>query len=308
MTSAEHRTTGAVPSGDRGEREAADVGLLDPVRAGSATEAATGDRAFLQAMLDAEAALARAQAALGHAPARAAAEISAAARADRFDVRDLALRGRPGGNPVIPLVSDLTAAVSCEAAPYVHRGATSQDVLDTAAMLVTARSLPDIIQDLHRTAGTLGRLAAEHRETPMAGRTLTQHAVPTTFGLKAAGWRSLVLDAADRLSALRPPAQLGGAAGTLAAFEVLACEPGSGPGLLAAFAGELGLAAPPLPWHTLRTPWPTRAGRSPSPRARSANSPRTSWCSRAPRSASWPRAAVAAPPRCRTRATPCGPR
>ncbi|WUJ32979.1 3-carboxy-cis,cis-muconate cycloisomerase [Streptomyces sp. NBC_00388] len=228
--------------------------MLDPVRAGSATEAATGDRAFLQAMLDAEAALARAQAALGHAPARAAAEISAAARADRFDVRDLALRGRPGGNPVIPLVSDLTAAVSCEAAPYVHRGATSQDVLDTAAMLVTARSLPDIIQDLHRTAGTLGRLAAEHRETPMAGRTLTQHAVPTTFGLKAAGWRSLVLDAADRLSALRPPAQLGGAAGTLAAFEVLACEPGSGPGLLAAFAGELGLAAPPLPWHTLRTP------------------------------------------------------
>ncbi|MFJ5292683.1 3-carboxy-cis,cis-muconate cycloisomerase [Streptomyces sp. NPDC088348] len=239
---------------DPGERAAADVGLLDPVRAGSPTEAATGDRALLQAMLDAEAALARAQAALGHAPARAAAEISAAARAERFDVRDLALRARRGGNPVIPLVADLTAAVSGEAAPYVHRGATSQDILDTAAMLAVARSLPVIIGDLHRTARALGRSAAAHRATPTAGRTLTQHAVPTTFGLKAAGWRSLVLDAADRLSALRPPAQLGGAAGTLAAFDVLADEPGSGLRLPAAFAGELGLATPVLPWHTLRTP------------------------------------------------------
>lgn len=237
-----------------GERAAADVGLLDPVRAGSAVEAATGDRALLQAMLDAEAALARAQAALGQIPPWAAAEISGAARAERFDVRDLALRARRGGNPVIPLVADLTAAVSAEAAPYVHRGATSQDIVDTAVMLAVARSLPGIVGDLHRTAGALEQLAARHRATPMAGRTLTQHAVPTTFGLKAAGWRSLVLDAADRLSALRPPAQLGGAAGTLAAFDVLADEPGSGPRLLAAFARELGLSAPDLPWHTLRTP------------------------------------------------------
>lgn len=251
---ADHPTEAARPYEDGGARAAADVGLLDPVRAGSAVEAATGDRALLQGMLDAEAALARAQSALGHVPPWAAAEISAAAQAERFDVRDLALRARRGGNPVIPLVSDLTAAVSGEAAPYVHRGATSQDILDTAAMLAVARSLPGIIADLHRTAGALGRLAAEHRETPMAGRTLTQHAVPTTFGLKAAGWRSLVLDSADRLSALRPPAQLGGAAGTLAAFEILAREPGSGPRLLAAFAAELGLAAPVLPWHTLRTP------------------------------------------------------
>ncbi|WP_239074221.1 3-carboxy-cis,cis-muconate cycloisomerase, partial [Streptomyces sp. SID10853] len=205
-------------------------------------------------MLDAEAALARAQAALGQVPHRAAAEISGAASAERFDVRGLALRACRGGNPVIPLVADLTAAVSAEAAPYVHRGATSQDIIDTAAMLAVARSLPGIVGDLHRTAEALGQVAARHRATPMAGRTLTQHAVPTTFGLKAAGWRSLVLDAADRLSALRPPAQLGGAAGTLAAFEVLAEQPGSGPRLLAAFAGELGLAAPDLPWHTLRTP------------------------------------------------------
>ncbi|KUL46165.1 3-carboxy-cis,cis-muconate cycloisomerase [Streptomyces sp. NRRL F-4489] len=232
----------------------ADAGLLAPGRAGTAVEAATGDAAFLQAMLDAEAALTRAQAALGQAPARAAEAVTAAARADRFDVRDLALRARAGGNPVIPLVADLTAAVPGDAAPYVHRGATSQDILDTAAMLVTARCLPLITADLARTAAALRRLAAAHRTTPMPGRTLTQHAVPTTFGLKAAGWRSLVLDAADRLTALRPPAQLGGAAGTLAAFEALAGAPGTGPQLAAAYARELGLAAPPLPWHTLRTP------------------------------------------------------
>ncbi|WP_405774470.1 3-carboxy-cis,cis-muconate cycloisomerase [Streptomyces sp. NBC_00859] len=251
MTSADHLTE---PAGVPDRPACADVGLLDPVRAGADVDAATGDLAFLQAMLDTEAGLARAQAALGHTPVWAAAEISAAAHTGRFDARDLAVRARRSGNPVIPLVCDLAAAVSGEAAPYVHRGATSQDILDTAAMLVVARSLPGITGDLRRTAEGLARLAAEHRETPMAGRTLTQHAVPTTFGLKAAGWRSLVLDAADRLSALRPPVQLGGAAGTLAAFETLAGEPGSGPRLLAALAGELGLAAPVLPWHALRTP------------------------------------------------------
>ncbi|WP_241003316.1 3-carboxy-cis,cis-muconate cycloisomerase [Streptomyces sp. CB01881] len=234
--------------------------MLAPLRAGTAVEAATGDRALLQALLDAEAALTRAQAALGHAPAEAAAAVTAAARADRFDPRDLALRARAGGNPVIPLVADLTAAVPPTAAAYVHRGATSQDILDTALMLVARRSLHAVRADLLRTEAALAGLAARHRATPMAGRTLTQHAVPTTFGLKAAGWRSLVLDAADRLAALRLPAQLGGAAGTLAAFEAYAAEPGSGPGLVRAYAAELGLAEPALPWHTLRTPVADLAG------------------------------------------------
>ncbi len=221
------------------------MGLLSPVRTGSAVEAATGDTAFVQAMLDAEAALARVV-----APAGAAEAVAGAARVELYDVRDLALRARSGGNPVIPLVADLTAAVAHtdgEAAPYVHRGATSQDIVDTATMLVAARALPLIVADLDRTAAELARLAATYRDTPMPGRTLTQHAVPTTFGLKAAGWRALVLDARDRLAALRPPAQLGGAAGTLAAF-------GAGVGLLARFAEATGLAEPDLPWHTLRTP------------------------------------------------------
>ncbi|MEU1622265.1 3-carboxy-cis,cis-muconate cycloisomerase [Streptomyces sp. NPDC005722] len=259
---------------------AADVGLLSPVRAGSAVEEATGDAAYVRAMLDAEAALTRAQSTLGLAPASAAAAVTAAAaESGRFDARDLALRARSGGNPVIPLVADLTAAVGerdATAATYVHRGATSQDVLDTAAMLAAYRALRPVLDDLAAAAEAFGRLAAEHRDTPMAGRTLTQHAVPTTFGLKAAGWRALVLDAHDRLTAVRGalPAQLGGAAGTLAAFGAFAeadsAAPGAGdapdvsdaagPGLLAAYAAETGLAEPALPWHTLRTPVADLAG------------------------------------------------
>ncbi|MER6996178.1 3-carboxy-cis,cis-muconate cycloisomerase [Streptomyces sp. NPDC000410] len=239
-----------------------DVGLLAPGRAGSVAEAATSDVAFLQAMLDAEAALTRAQAALGLAPAQAADAVTGAARADRFDLRDLALRARRGGNPVIPLVADLTAALPEAYAPYVHRGATSQDILDTAAMLVAARTAAPVLDDLDRTAHALARLAAEHRDTPMPGRTLTQHAVPTTFGLKAAGWRSLVLDARDRLTAVRDslPVQLGGAAGTLAAFDAYAEAAGTGVRLVSAYARELALAEPALPWHTLRTPVADLAG------------------------------------------------
>ncbi|RDG37337.1 3-carboxy-cis,cis-muconate cycloisomerase [Streptomyces corynorhini] len=239
--------------------EPLDAGLLAPGRAGGAAEAATGDRAFLQAMLDAEAALARAQAALGLAPARAARDITGAADAAGYDARSIALRGREGGNPVIPLVADLTAAVAPASAPYVHRGATSQDILDTAAMLVAARTLDGVLTDLGRAEASLARLAAAHRETVLAGRTLTQHAVPTTFGLKAAGWRSLLLDARDRLCTVRGslPVQLGGAAGTLAAFEA---DGADGPALTWAFARELALADPALPWHTLRTPVADLAG------------------------------------------------
>jgi 3-carboxy-cis,cis-muconate cycloisomerase len=284
-----------------------DTGLLSPVRAGSAAEFLTGDEAVLQAMLDAEAALTRAQAGIGLAPAGAAAAITEAARAGRFDARSVALRARSGGNPVIPLIADLTAAVGEEAGAYVHRGATSQDILDTALMLVAARTLEAVLPELARAASALAVLAAEHRDTPLPGRTLTQHAVPTTFGLKAAGWRALVLDAYDRLAALRTtlPAQLGGAAGTLAAFAAHAeaeaeegahaeteAEEGAhaeteaegeahaeaeartggqqhqgsedegdtGLRLLAAYARELGLAEPQLPWHTLRTPVADLAG------------------------------------------------
>ncbi|MEU0220976.1 3-carboxy-cis,cis-muconate cycloisomerase [Streptomyces sp. NPDC006265] len=237
-----------------------DAGLLAPGWSDSAAASATGDHAFLRALLDAEAALARAQAATGLAPAEAATAVTGAAGADTFDVRSLAERARTGGNPVIPLVADLTKAVGDPHSPYVHRGATSQDIMDTAMMLVAARTLDPVLADLGRTEQALSRLAAEHRDTAMPGRTLTQHAVPTTFGLKAAGWRSLVLDARERVRAVREslPAQLGGAAGTLAAFGAYgASDPA---GLPEAYARELGLRAPDLPWHTLRTPIGDLAG------------------------------------------------
>ncbi|GAA1899819.1 hypothetical protein GCM10009837_23060 [Streptomyces durmitorensis] len=242
--------------------EGTDVGLLAPGRAGSPAEAATGDTAFLQAMLDAEAALTRAQATVGLAPAQAATAVAEAARADRFDVRDIALRARDGGNPVIPLVADLTAAVPSDAAPYVHRGATSQDIMDTAMMLVARRTLDLILADLTRTEAALALLAAEHRDTVMAGRTLTQHAVPTTFGLKAAGWRALVLDARDRARSVRDalPAQLGGAAGTLAAFGAYAGD--SRPGAFPS-AGDSPSEAFPDAGHSPSEAFPN-AGHSPS--------------------------------------------
>ncbi|AWE53392.1 3-carboxy-cis,cis-muconate cycloisomerase [Streptomyces nigra] len=240
--------------------ETGDSGLLAPGWTGSAAARATGDTAFLQALLDAEAALTRAQAALGLAPEEAARAVTGAADADRFDTRALAEEARAGGNPVIPLVGALTRAVGEEHGPYVHRGATSQDIMDTALMLVAVRALGPVLADLERAQRAFARLAAAHRDTALPGRTLTQHAVPTTFGLKAAGWRALVLDARDRTTAVRDtlPAQLGGAAGTLAVFGAYgAADPIALP---AGYARELGLRVPELPWHTLRTPVADLAG------------------------------------------------
>ncbi|MEV0256840.1 3-carboxy-cis,cis-muconate cycloisomerase [Streptomyces sp. NPDC050732] len=242
------------------------TGLLSPGWAGSPADDATSDLSFLEALLAVEAALTRAQAAVGLAPPEAATAVTeAAADVGRFDVREIALRARDGGNPVIPLVAALTAAVPEDAAPYVHRGATSQDILDTALILLSARTLDLILADLSRTEQALARLATAHRDTAMPARTLTQHAVPTTFGLKAAGWRSLVLDARDRARDVRGslPAQLGGAAGTLASFRAYLARADTAPGkppaagaeaIVAAFAAELSLRVPSLPWHSLRTP------------------------------------------------------
>ena len=136
------------------------------------------------------------------------------------------------------------------ASRWVHRGATSQDIVDTAAMLVAQRSLTLVLADADRVAAAAASLAREHRDTPMAARTLLQHAVPTTFGLKASGWLAAAVEARFRLAEVartRLAAQLGGAAGTLAAFG------DDGITLLDLYAGELGLHAPVLPWHTNRT-------------------------------------------------------
>ncbi|MEU7799826.1 3-carboxy-cis,cis-muconate cycloisomerase [Micromonospora arborensis] len=245
----------------------ADTGLLSPVRAGTAIEQVVEDRAWLQAMLDAEAALARAQARLGTLPGEAAAVITRTARAELFDARRVALAARDTANPVVALVRLLTEAVAeldPAAAEYVHRGSTSQDILDTAMMSVAHRALTVIGEQLDRAVRALARLAAAYRTVPMAGRTLALHAAPTTFGLKAAGWRQLLLDARDRLRRLRDgglPVSLGGAAGTLAGYLEYAAldgetvpDPEYADRLVTAFANEVGLCRPVLPWHTLRTP------------------------------------------------------
>ena len=248
-----------------------DSGLLSPVRAGSAAERATDDRAWLRALLDAEAALVRAQARLGAAPAAAAETVTKVAAAGAIDLTSLAVRSRGAGNPVVALVEDLTAAVAAVdagAAEHVHRGSTSQDMMDTATMLVAGRTLALIQTDLDRTAAALARLAGDHRDTIMVGRTLTQHAVPITFGLKAAGWLHSVVAAGVRVGRVRAelPAQLGGAAGTLAGYLEYARlagvpDPASYPErLMAAFAAEVGLKDPVLPWHTSRIPLVDVAG------------------------------------------------
>ncbi|MBB5854473.1 adenylosuccinate lyase family protein [Amycolatopsis umgeniensis] len=232
-----------------------DSGLLSPVRAGTPAEAATGDLAWVRALLDTEAALARAQARTGLIPRAAAEAITEAAASAEIDVVALARAARETANPVVGLIKELTAAAGTE---YVHRGSTSQDIFDTAMMLVAARTRVLLAADLEATADALEGLARAHRDTIMAGRTLTAHAVPTTFGLKAAGWRQLTLDALDRLSRVVLPVSLGGAAGTQAAYAEYArlaeLPDGYPQRLQSAFAEETGLAETTLPWHTLRTP------------------------------------------------------
>ena len=210
---------------------------------------ALSDAAWLQAMLDVERALAAAQSRAGVIPAEAARAIAEACSAERFDPDAIGDAGRTAGNPVEPLVRALTDAVEGEAAGYVHWGATSQDILDTASMLISRRVLELIVEAVGSVAGECAGLAEAHRSTPMAGRTLLQQAVPTTFGLKAAGWLVGLLEARGALARIREERlaiQLGGAAGTLSALGE------AGPEVVRLFADELGLRDPVAPWHTNR--------------------------------------------------------
>jgi 3-carboxy-cis,cis-muconate cycloisomerase len=238
----------------------ADTGLLSLVWPGSGMDTLLADEAWVAAMLDVEVALARTQARLGVIPPAAVGPIAEAATSARIDTAGLAVRARGSANPVVELVRELTAAVAAideTAAEHVHRGSTSQDILDSAAMLLAARALRRTDTALSRVADALAALADEHRHTPMAARTLTQHAVPTTFGLKAAGWLNLVLDATERLrhTVDSLPVQVGGAAGTLAAYlEYAGGADGHAVALTEGIATELGLRAPIAPWHTQRTP------------------------------------------------------
>lgn len=212
--------------------------------------AAVSPRAWLEAMLDAERALVNAGAVAGTVPAHLATEIADACDPERFDFEQLVEEGRAVGNPAEPLVRALAGSVGVDAACCVHRGATSQDIVDTAAMLVARRGLALVLREAVRVAAATAALARKHRETSMVARTVLQHAVPTTFGLKAAGWLTAVVEASVRLEEVsreRLAVQLGGAAGTLAAFG------DGGLGLLDPLAQELDLQVPTLPWHANRT-------------------------------------------------------
>jgi 3-carboxy-cis,cis-muconate cycloisomerase len=224
-------------------------GLFGGVFARGPVAAQVDDRAMLRALLDAEAALARASAGAGVIPAAAAAAIAACCDDGRFDVDALGRAAAAAGNPVVPLVRAIAEQLPEDAAAHVHQGATSQDVLDTAATLVAHRALGPLLADLAGTAAAGAALAAAHRGTVLAGRTLLQQAVPVTFGLKAAGWLVGLDETRLRLAEVRRrvlAVQLGGAAGTLAGFGDRGLQ------VLGRFAAELGLAEPTVPWHAVR--------------------------------------------------------
>jgi len=209
----------------------------------------TGDEAWLQAMLDTEAALARAVERAGLAEPGAGAAVTAVAQASAFDAAELGRQAELTGNPVPALVRELTRMVPPGLAGAVHKGATSQDIIDTAAMLLAREALSALAADLTATAAAAAALAAAHRDTIMIGRTLLQQAVPVTFGLVAAGWLTGLDDAREavaRVRAGRLAVQFGGAAGTLASLD------GDGLRVAGLLADELGLALPVLPWHTDR--------------------------------------------------------
>ena len=249
------------PSSSRSEPPAgaesppdAGAGLFDAVLARGPVRELVGDGAWVRAMLAAEGALATALADAGLAPADEAAAVAAACDEEEFDVAAIGRAAAGAGNPVVPLVRELTARVRVRsgdaAAGWVHHGATSQDVLDTAAVLVTRDALHAIDADLRATADATATLARAHAGTVLAGRTLMQQALPTTFGAKAAGWLVSLDSAAEevRRVAGRLPAQLGGAAGTLASLGE------DGTAVLAGYARSLGLTEPVVPWHTNRLP------------------------------------------------------
>ncbi|MGH3098443.1 MAG: 3-carboxy-cis,cis-muconate cycloisomerase [Streptosporangiales bacterium] len=224
-------------------------GLLDQLSGDAEVDRELSDAGWLQALLDVEAALVRAQASTGMVAAGDVVEqVDRACRADAYDPAEIGRAALAAGNPVVPLVRELESRVPEAARPYIHRGATSQDVLDTAVVLLCGRSLQPLLARLDACCDAMAALADAHRATPMPARTLLQQALPTTFGLVTAGWLAAVSDARDELSrtAGRLRLQFGGAAGTLASLG------DQGLLVIAALSRELGLPQPVLPWDTDR--------------------------------------------------------
>ena len=225
--------------------------LLDSLATTDALAGIFSDDGVLRAMLEFEAALARGAAAAGAIPDVAARTISEAASGKGFDTAAIAAAARAGATPAIPLVKalrDRVQAIDAPSAAYVHVGATSQDVTDTALVLLLREARAPVAADQQRLDRALRRLSERHASTMMIGRTLLQPATPITFGLKVAGWSSAIARSWRRLDDAWERSlviQLGGAAGTLAALGDKA------PGVVEGTARELGLRPAP-PWHTDR--------------------------------------------------------
>jgi 3-carboxy-cis,cis-muconate cycloisomerase len=226
--------------------------LVESLAATERLSAVFSDTSVMQAMLDFETALARAEAHCGVIPASAAASIADAARAEGFDFAELARLSQRAGTPAIPMVKMLTARVQAagpESAGFVHWGATSQDVSDTALVLLLRKVRGILAADHESVLAALRALSDRHAATVMLGRTLLQPATPVTFGLKAAGWCAAARRGWDRVWSRFDEAlclQFGGASGTLAALE------NRGLAVSEALASELALRLPDGPWHGYR--------------------------------------------------------
>jgi 3-carboxy-cis,cis-muconate cycloisomerase len=225
-------------------------GIFGPILAHGFAGEAVSDVAFVRAMARAEAALAAVQVEAGLVPADHAAAIDAVCRGPLPGPTALGALAAATGTPVLPLLEALRERLPADARPSLHRGATSQDIVDTATMLTAAGAVRVIAADLEHTAGAARHFARDHATTVMPGRTLLQHARPTTFGAKAAGWLAGLEAAIGALSDVRDrrlAVQLGGPVGTLEAF-------GSDPEVIVtAFAERLGLGAPVEPWQAERS-------------------------------------------------------
>ncbi|HEV2547685.1 MAG TPA: 3-carboxy-cis,cis-muconate cycloisomerase [Stellaceae bacterium] len=227
----------------------ADSVLLGGLFGTDEMRATFGERGFVQKMLDVEAALARVEARLGIIPDAAAQAITAAAQVDRLALRELGESTRTVGAPVVGLVKALGRAAGGDADRYVHWGATTQDIMDTALVLQMREGLALIERRLRALIAALADQARQHRATVMAGRSFLQHALPITFGHKCAVWLAPFLDHVQRLEELRArvlAVQFGGAVGTLASLGT------KGRDVTLGLAQELGLAAPDSPWHVNR--------------------------------------------------------
>ena len=226
--------------------------LFDPLFGSAAMYEVFSDFSRVQRMLDFEAALARAEASCGVIPSSAAEAIASKCNARLIDVSGLAAATALSLNPAIPLVKQLTALVEKEnhdAAQFVHWGAASQDANDTGLVLQMRQAFDLLQAGLNALCESLADLAQKYRSAPMAGRTLMQHASPTTFGMKVAGWFDAMSRHRARLAETRRRVlvlQFGGAVGTLAALRE------KGMKVAEALAKEIDLALPAIPWHTQR--------------------------------------------------------